>query len=71
MITLVEAETEREYEEWCKKADMEYSRLMKVGMNICENYIKKPGDKRAVRPDNGEIEENEIENLEMEEKKPP
>ena len=69
MITLVEAETEREYEEWCKKADMEYSRLMKIGMNICENYIKKPGDKRAVRPDNGETEENEIENLEMEEKK--
>ena len=69
MITLVEAETDGEYKEWCKKADMEYRRLMKVGMDICENCITKPGDKRAVRPDNREMEEDEAENLEMEEKR--
>ena len=68
MITLVEAESDGEYEEWREKADMEYRRLMNVGMSICNNRITKHGFTTAYS-DNGKEEEDETENHEMEERR--
>ena len=68
MITLVEAESEREYEEWREKEDMEYRRLMDVGMSICENRITEHGFTMVYSDDKKE-EEDETESHQMEERR--
>ena len=69
MVTLVEVETDGEYEEWQKKADLEWRRLEHAGISLCNDRITKYGELRTAYLNNGEVEEDETESLEMEERR--
>ena len=69
METLMERETNEEYEKWRTEANMEWRRLENAGISLCNDRITKYGELRTAYLDDGEVEEDEAESLEMEERR--
>ena len=69
MITLVETETNEEYEEWREKANLEWGRLKHAGIELCNDRITRHNELRTAYLNDREVEEDEAESLDMEEKR--
>ena len=69
MITLVETETNEEYEEWREKANLEWGRLKHAGIELCNDRKTRHNELRTAYLNDREVEEDEAESLDMEEKR--